>query len=158
MMWLHAFIPPIVSFFGATWTTWRHPKRETIGAIQHFAAGVVFHAAAGEILPDAMHKGAIWTIILGGAVGIATMLSIRRLAESAKEQPTGLIAVSALDALIDGLVLGLGFNVGRKQGTLLAIVLAIEFLFLGLSISGAFRRQSSRAAQPASFSLSRSAC
>jgi ZIP family zinc transporter len=35
-----------------------------------------------------------------------------------------------LDALIDGLVLGLGFNAGQQQGTLLAIALAIEFLFL----------------------------
>lgn len=145
MMWLYAFIPAMVSFVGATWTAWRRPKPETIGAIQHFAAGVVFYAAAGEILPDATHKGAVWTIILGGALGIATMLTIRRLAEGAKERPTGLIAAATIDALIDGLVLGLGFNVGQKQGTMLAIALSIESLFLGLSVAGAFGKQSSRA-------------
>ena len=52
--------------------------------------------------------------------------------EGAEEASTGLIATSALDALVDGLVLGLGFNAGQKQGTLLASALAIEFLFLGL--------------------------
>lgn len=64
--------------------------------------------------------------------------------ERYEEGPTGLIAASALDALIDGLVLGLGFNAGAKQGLLLAIALAIEFLFLALSIAGAFAKGRSR--------------
>jgi ZIP family zinc transporter len=46
--------------------------------------------------------------------------------------------------VIDGIVLGLGFSAGQHQGLLLAIALAIEFLFLGLSIAGAFDRKTSR--------------
>jgi hypothetical protein len=38
----------------------------------------VFYAAASEILPDATHKGTVWTIVLGGTLGIVTMLTIRR--------------------------------------------------------------------------------
>lgn len=58
--------------------------------------------------------------------------------------PAGLVGASAIDALIDGLVLGLGFAAGRHQGTLLAIALAIEFLFLGLSLAAAFGQGTSR--------------
>jgi ZIP family zinc transporter len=65
------------------------------------------------------------------------MLLLRHFTEGSEQSATGLIAASAADALIDGLVLGLGFNVGQQQGTILAVALAIEFLFLGLSIAGA---------------------
>lgn len=143
-MWFYAFIPVAVAALGATWTTLRPPAPKLVGAVQHFAAGVVFYAAAGEILPDMTRQGTIWTIILGGAIGIATMLLLRHLSDSAEQGPIGLVAASGLDALIDGLVLGLGFEAGWQQGTLLAIALAVEFLFLGLSIAGAFGQGSRR--------------
>ena len=136
-MWLYAFIPVVVAGLGAAWTSFRPPSPNTVGAIQHFAAGVIFYAAAGELLPDVIHQGAVWPVVLGGALGIAAMLLLRHFTEGT-EGPTGLVAVSGLDALIDGLVLGLGFTAGQQQGILLAIALAIEFLFLGLSIAGAF--------------------
>jgi ZIP family zinc transporter len=143
-MWLYAFIPVLVAGLGALWTTVRSPGDKTVGAVQHFAAGVVFYAAAGEILPDVVHKGgAIWPVVLGGGLGIAAMLLLRHFTEGTKG-PAGLIAVSGLDALIDGLVLGLGFNAGQQQGILLAIALAVEFLFLGLSIAGAFGKLAGR--------------
>lgn len=142
-MWLYAFVPVVVTALGATWTTFYPPTPKVIGAVQHFAAGVVFYAAAGELLPDAIHQGAVWPIVLGGVSGIAAMLLLRRVTEGAKG-PTGLVAASALDALVDGIVLGLGFNAGQQQGTLLAIALAIEFLFLGLSIAGSFGKGASR--------------
>lgn len=143
-MWFYAFIPVLVTLAGAIWTTLRPPPPTVVGAVQHFAAGVVFYAAAGEILPDVTHEGSVWTTVLGGALGITAMLVMRHFTEGAEEAPTGLIATSALDALVDGLVLGLGFNAGEKQGTLLAIALAIEFLFLGLSIAGAFGKGSGK--------------
>ena len=142
-MWLYAFLPLAVAFLGAVWTSLRQPSPATVGAIQHFAAGVIFYAAAGELLPDVLHKGATWSAIVGGGAGIVAMLILRRATEHA-QGPAGLLAASALDALIDGLVLGLGFNAGQQQGTLLAIALAIEFLFLGLSIAGAFGKGTSR--------------
>lgn len=137
-MWFYAVIPVVVAALGATWTRLHPPAPKVVGAVQHFAAGVVFYAAAGEILPDVVHQGAVWPVVVGGGLGIAAMLLLRHFTEGTKEGAAGLVAASALDALIDGLVLGLGFNAGQKQGTLLAIALAIEFLFLGLSIAGAF--------------------
>jgi ZIP family zinc transporter len=41
----------------------------------------------------------------------------------------------AVDVLIDGLVLGLGFVAGEKAGLLLTIALTLEVLFLGLSLA-----------------------
>lgn len=138
-IWFYAIVPAIVATLGSAWTALRRPSDTVIGAIQHFAAGVVFYAAAGEILPNVTHGGAAWTIVVGGGTGIALLLLLRKLTAGIKQAPAGMIAASALDALIDGIVLGLGFAMGRREGVLLAIALAVEFLFLGLSIAGAFK-------------------
>jgi ZIP family zinc transporter len=142
-MWLYAFIPAAVATAGAVYTVLWPPGVKVVSAVQHFAAGVVFYAAAGELLPDAVRGGSAWWVVLGGAIGILAMLLLRHLAEKARG-PAGLVGASAIDALIDGLVLGLGFAAGPRQGTLLAIALAIEFLFLGLSIAAAFAPGASR--------------
>ena len=93
----------------------------------------MFYAAAGELLPDAIAQHSVWPVALGGAIGIVAMA------------PVGIVAASGVDALIDGLVLGLGYNAGCRQGVLLSIALAVEFLFLGLSIAGAFGTDRRRA-------------
>ncbi len=128
-MWPYAFSPVVVAALGATCTAVRSPSPRVVGVVQHFAAGVVFYAAAGELLPDAIRQNAVWPVVGGGGVGVVAMLLLRRVTVSAEQSPVGLLAASAVDALIDGLVLGLGFNAGQRQGVLLAIVLAIEFLF-----------------------------
>lgn len=141
-MWRYTLIPFLVAIVGALLILLRRPSEAVVGAVQHFAAGVIFYAAAGELLPDATRRGGVWPIVLGGLSGIGVMLLLRRLAEK-RTGPAGLIGASALDALIDGLVLGLGFQAGAHQGMLLVIALAIEFLFLGLSIASAFGKEAS---------------
>ena len=47
--------------------------------------------------------------------------------------PWGLLVAIGIDILIDGLLLGIGFAAGAKEGTLLAIALTIELLSLGLA-------------------------
>lgn len=75
----------------------------------------------------------------------------RRLGGSAENRPTtqrtqanaaltanaGLLTTTALDFLLDGLVLGAAFAAGARQGILLAVALTLELLFLGLSTAGA---------------------
>src|SRR5579883_831398 len=136
-MWVYAFIPAAVATAGVIYTVLCPPGDKAVSAVQHFAAGVIFFAAAGELLPDATREGSAWPIVTGGVVGIIAMLLLRRLTEKARG-PAGLVGASAIDALIDGLVLGLAFAAGPHQGRLLAIALAIELLFLGLSIAAAF--------------------
>jgi ZIP family zinc transporter len=58
--------------------------------------------------------------VLGGVAGLAAMLLLRHFAEQ-RGGFFGLMGASAIDALIDKLVLGLGFQAGRRQGMLLVI-------------------------------------
>ncbi|WNO53498.1 ZIP family metal transporter [Stakelama saccharophila] len=112
-------------------------------AVQHLAAGVVFAAAAGEILPDVKHGGSLLAVIVGALTGIAAMLLLKAYS-SRTEGATGLAVATGLDLAIDGLVLGLGFVVGARQGMLLTIALTLEVLFLGLTLVGAFAETLSR--------------
>lgn len=112
-------------------------------AVQHLAAGVVFAAAAGEILPDVKHGGSLLAVIVGALAGIAAMLLLKAYS-SRTEGATGLAVASGLDLAIDGLVLGLSFVAGARQGMLLTIALTLEVLFLGLTLVGAFAEALSR--------------
>ncbi|MGH6753791.1 MAG: ZIP family metal transporter, partial [Bradyrhizobium sp.] len=134
-VWTYTLIPALAVVLGAAVAVWRRPSPAFAGAIQHFAAGVVFAAAAGELLPDIKHRQSVWAVILGGAAGILLMLLIKRLGETSKGT-AGLVVMVAVDIFIDGLVLGIGFAAGAKQGFLLTVALTIEVLFLGLSVTG----------------------
>lgn len=72
--------------------------------------------------------------LVGGALGVAAMLLIKKLEERARG-PVGLLAAVGIDILIDGLVLGLAFIGGQKAGLLLTIALTVEILFLGLTVT-----------------------
>jgi ZIP family zinc transporter len=143
MIWSLAFAPVAVAALGALWLTIRLPSPKVIGAIQHFAAGIVFYAAGAEVLPETAQRGAIWSVVVGGGLGIAAMLALRRATEDG-EGPLGLTVAAGINALVDGLVLGLGFAAGERQGVLLGIAIAIEFLFLGLAIGTACGPDASR--------------
>lgn len=126
--------------FGASGTVaafWP-PQRLMRSYLQHFAAGVVFAAAAVEVLPDVMHRDSPIAASIGFAVGVAVMLGIRALTESRNgdhAKPPGggwsLLVVIGVDVLIDGLLLGAGFAAGQRLGVLLALALSAEFLSLG---------------------------
>lgn len=130
--WLYTLIAVAATVLGAAIAAWRPPGPRAAAAIQHFAAGVVFAAAAGEILPDLKHEGAALPVVLGGGIGVALMLLVKHLARGARSG-VGLAAVVGVDILVDGLVLGLGFAAGGGAGVMLAVALTVEVLFLGLS-------------------------
>lgn len=54
--------------------------------------------------------------------------------------PWGLLVGVGIDLFIDGLLLGIGFAAGAKEGTLLAIALTIELLSLGLATAVQLRQ------------------
>ncbi|MBN9246814.1 transporter [Hyphomicrobium sp.] len=130
----YTVIPVIAAVLGAVAAVYLRPGPTMASAIQHFAAGVVFAAAAGEVLPDLKHSSSLWPIVIGGAAGIGTMLIFKELGERTSGQ-TGLAALVGLDLFIDGLVLGLGFAASAKAGLLLTVALTLEVLFLGLSLA-----------------------
>lgn len=132
------FLPWIAAVSGAVASTFYKPGQMVRSAIQHFAAGIIFAAAAGEILPALRHGNPVVPVVIGGSIGIAAMLAARSLGNRASG-PASLIGLVGLDVFIDGLVLGIALVAGQKQGLLLAVALTIEVLFLGLTIALALR-------------------
>ncbi|MBK3405185.1 transporter [Methylorubrum populi] len=132
--WAYTLIPAAAAIAGAAVAVNLRPGPVLVSAIQHFAAGVVFAAAAGEILPDLKHAGSPWATLVGGALGVAAMLLVRQL-ETRVKGPLGLMSVTGIDILVDGLVLGIAFAAGAKAGILLTVALTIEVLFLGLTVA-----------------------
>jgi len=132
--WSYTLIPAAAAVVGAAVAVNLRPGPVLVSAIQHFAAGVVFAAAAGEILPDVKHAGSPWAMLVGGALGVAAMLLVRILEKRVKG-PAGLMSVTGIDILVDGLVLGIAFAAGAKAGILLTVALTIEVMFLGLTVA-----------------------
>ncbi|MGR3572628.1 ZIP family metal transporter [Brevirhabdus sp.] len=132
--WIYTLIPAAITVLGAAVAVKLRPGPVLVSAIQHFAAGVVFAAAAGEIMPDVMHGGSLTATLLGGFLGIAVMLGIRQM-ERVVKGPSGLLTMVGADIFIDGLVLGIGFAAGAKAGLLLTVALSLEVLFLGLAVT-----------------------
>lgn len=133
-LWTYSLIPLAALVLGAIAAAARAPSPAVKSGVQHFAAGLVFAAAASEILPDLKHEGAAVPMVIGGTLGLLLMFGVKQLGARAKG-PFGSVAVTAFDLLVDGLVLGIGFAAGAKQGLILTVALTIEVLFLGLSIA-----------------------
>ncbi len=130
----YTFIPVLAVLIGAIATALRRPGPRLTSAIQHLAAGVVFAAAATEILPDVMHAGSPVATLVGGTLGMVVMLGLKS-AEERWHGPLAMIGAMGTDLLIDGLVLGLAFSAGAKAGLLLTVALTLEVLFLGVTVS-----------------------
>lgn len=147
MVWVYIFIPVVAAALGATLAAYRPPGPKLTSAIQHLAAGVVFAAAASELLPAIKEENTAWPIVVGGTVGVATMLVVRWLGSKATG-PIALIAMVGVDILIDGLVLGIGFASGGTAGLVLTIALTLEVLFLGLAVAAAMSGGSEGLSRP----------
>ena len=132
----YTLVPVAAVLIGAIAAVWKKPGPSLTSGIQHLAAGVVFAAAAVEILPQIMHSGSVMATFVGGACGVAVMLSLKSL-ETRWRGPVGLLSAVGIDILIDGLVLGLAFIAGAKAGLLMTVALTLEVLFLGLTVTEA---------------------
>lgn len=137
-------IPVVAAAVAGVIAAVRRPGERLTSALQHFAAGVVFAAAAIELVPKVLRQDP-WVGIAGFAAGIIVMFAMRaytdrieaRQEQAGKAMPTGLIGATAVDFLVDGGVLGAGFTAGGETGLLLTLALTIEYLFVGLSLAAA---------------------
>ncbi len=136
----YALYPALALAAGGSVALIRPPGASVRSAIQHFTAGVVFAALATELLPDLMHRRMPWVTLAGFILGVLVMLGIKHFAEKAGQQGiskakniTSLLWILGVDIALDGILIGLGFAAGQKQGLLLTVALSLEVLFLGLS-------------------------
>ena len=135
--------PIAAAVIGSVVSVVNPPGPRTVSAVQHFAAGVVLSALAGEILPDLRNEGSLHWSIIGFVVGSVVMLTLgalsrrmeRTRAASSSSLPLVLLMAVGIDLLLDGLLVGLGVSLGAKQGLILTIALTIEILFIGLSVT-----------------------
>lgn len=133
---IFAFAPALALVVGGTVAVVRPPTASTRSWLQHLAAGVVFAAVAGELLPQELEEHRPLPIVLGFAAGVALMLGVRRLTEGADDAGSGsggLVANVGIDLLIDGLLVGVGFAAGAETGVLITVAMTFEVLFLGLA-------------------------
>ena len=118
------------------WAVLHPPGDRWRSALMHFAAGVVFAVVAVELLPDLVHEHSVVYTALGFALGTAAMLGVRALNRGAHKIGSGsLLAATAADISVDGLMLGIGFAAGARQGILLTIALVFEMISLGLAVA-----------------------
>ena len=168
-----AMVPVGATILGAFIAAWRNPSAVVRSGLQHFAAGVVFSVVAVELLPDVVRSHSVLTVTLGFAAGIAVMLMVRRLTEGTEAEPPsaehereghghapvplskvaaasaesgapkGMLVAVAIDVLLDGLLLGIAFAAGAKEGLMLTVALSLELVSLGLAMTATLIARSS---------------
>ncbi|HEX7819892.1 MULTISPECIES: ZIP family metal transporter [Sphingomonadaceae] len=131
---LYTLIPLTAVIIGAVLSVVRRPGPTFVSGMQHLAAGVVFAAAASEVLPQIKHGASPVATLIGGLVGLGVMLLLK-VVEGRAKGPVAMLGAVGIDILVDGLVLGLAFLAGEKAGLLLTVALTLEVLFLGLTVT-----------------------
>lgn len=139
-------IPALVALAGgvlaAVWT----PNHQARSLIQHFAAGVVLAALAVELLPEIEREHAPSLVLIASfALGSFFMYGIKlwtmrmehqaTLSGAAAGMGSGLLLATFIDVATDGFIIGAGFAAGGQTGTILALGLSVELLFLGLALA-----------------------
>ncbi|WP_276256917.1 ZIP family metal transporter [Halomontanus rarus] len=136
----YTMLAVVAALVGGLIAVYRTPGPQMESNVQHFAAGVVFAAVAAELLPD-VHTRAPTVVVVGFALGVATMLGIHQLSKYIEKRGIGgkmagassLLITVSIDMLIDGVLIGVTFLAEAATGILIAIALAIEVLFLGVA-------------------------
>jgi zinc transporter, ZIP family len=136
----YSLIPAAAVLIGGLLATVRTPGPSVRSVVQHFTSGLLFAVVGTELLPDVMHRRLPFATIIGFALGVAVMLGLKafatrreKLTDSGSARPSSLLLVMAVDIAVDGLLIGVGFALGAKQGLLITIALTLEVLFLGVS-------------------------
>jgi len=150
-IWLYLAIPVAATFLGGFLSAFLTLGPHIRSAVQHFAAGVIFAAVAGELLPTLGITHQPIPIALGFAAGVALMLLIKSLSSESESDadPTDLtparsmktmVTAVAIDALIDGILVGIAFAAGEETGIIFVLALSLEMFFLALSTGAVMAR------------------
>src|SRR3546814_15470473 len=77
---LYTLAPVLAVVLGAIIASRTKLNPGLVAGLQHLAAGVVFAAAATEILPPVKHEASPRATLIGGAAGVVTMLGLQAFA------------------------------------------------------------------------------
>jgi ZIP family zinc transporter len=137
-------VPVATSIGGSVIAATRPAGDRVRSVVQHVAAGLVFAAASLELLPDLVREHSRVGTVIGFVAGVVAMLLLGRMADryEAAGGPGGAIGVVALiavDVLLDGILMGVAFSEQARQGRILTIALTFELAFLGLSVATALQ-------------------
>jgi ZIP family zinc transporter len=150
---IFSLLPFLCINFGGVLGVFFKIKGNSRSFMLHLAAGVIFAVVAIELLPDIVIGQNIYIVSSGFFLGMFLMMLIKYVTrrsqkihknnilqeETAKKSltllPWGLLIGIAVDIFIDGILLGVGFAAGQKEGILLCIALSLELLALGLVVS-----------------------
>jgi ZIP family zinc transporter len=146
---IFTLIPVITNVAGGIIAAFRSPREALRISVQHIAAGVVFAAVGVELLPELVRELAISPLVLGISAGVALMLLVKawtgRLEKGGSGGgnygPDGLFIASGVDVFIDGLLIGIGFEVGFREGVIITMALTIELLFLAISVASSMSKR-----------------
>jgi len=139
-------VPALIALSGGILAALWSPSHQVRSLIQHFAAGVVLAALAVELLPEIGREHAPGLVLISSfALGSLFMYGLKlwtiRLEHQAaiKSQASGLskglLLATFIDVATDGFIIGAGFAAGGETGTILALGLSVELLFLGLALA-----------------------
>lgn len=139
-------IPALVALGGGVLASIWNPSHQMRSLIQHFAAGVVLAALAVELLPEIGREHAPGLVLVGSfALGSLFMYGLKiwtmrlehqaTINKAAAGLGTGLLLATFIDVATDGFIIGAGFAAGGETGTILALGLSVELLFLGLALA-----------------------
>lgn len=139
-------IPALVALSGGVLASFWNPGHQVRSLIQHFAAGVVLAALAVELLPEIGREHAPAPVLVGSfALGSLFMYGLKlwttqlehqaTISNTAAGLSTGLLLATFIDVAVDGFIIGAGFAAGGETGTILALGLSVELLFLGLALA-----------------------
>ena len=142
-------MPVVASLFGVLVAATRAPGRQLTSALQHLAAGIVFAAVATEIVPEMVAGGELPGVLVGFSLGVCLMFTVRvvtgedvrefRGTSGMQSTPWGMLAATAVDLAIDGLLIGLGFAIDVSSGVLLTVAVAFEVLFVAVGLAATLR-------------------
>lgn len=133
--------PVAAAVTGAVVASFTRLNAKLTSAVQHFAAGVVIAALAGEVLPGLRKDAHLVLVVIAFAAGVAFLIGLesysRRIEARAGAPvvPVGLIVTVGIDLLLDGVLVGVGATLGSRQALILTIALTLEILFLALSVT-----------------------